>query len=151
MIKIKDKYTFSILASILANIPINILDYIFYYIGINKFHMWHIAASAYFKITEVDTIPALIIGAISDYSTAALMGILIMYLLFFTGTEYYWIKGISVGSAWWLFAFGVILRTKVGRIDPIDSGTNLYHIFEHLLLGALIAWIIKKYGKQLLK
>ena len=151
MVKINDKYAFGIFASIIANIPINILDYFFYSIDINKYHMWHIAASAYFKVADTDTIPGLITGAFTDYFTASIMGVTIIYLLYFTGTEYFWLKGLSVGAGWWLFAFGVILRSKIGRIDPIDPGTNLYHIFEHVSLGILIAWIINKYGKRILK
>jgi len=151
MIKIKDKYSFGILASVLANIPINILDYFFYLIDINEYHMWQIAASAYFKVEATHTIPALITGAITDYSTAGIMGLSILYLLYFTGTEHFWLKGLSIGAIWWLFSFGVILRTKIGRIDPIDPGTNLYHIAEHFFLGFFIAWIINKYGKKVLE
>ena len=150
MIKSKDKYSFAILAAVIANIPINILDYIFYALDINQYHMWHIAASSYFKTQDTGTIPALITGAITDYSTASIIGIAIIYLLYFTGTEYFWLKGLSIGAGSWLFAFGFILRKHVSRIDPVDPGTNLYHIAEHYLLGFLIAWIITKYGSELL-
>ena len=151
MIKIKDKFTLGVLASACANIPINILDYIFYSVDINKHHMWHIAASTYFKKEDVKTIPALVTGAVSDYSKAGIMGSVILYLLYFTDTEYSGLKGLSVGALWWLFGFGVILRTKVSRIDPDDPGTNLYHLTEHLLLGFLIAKFIDKYGQELLR
>ena len=151
MISINDRYSFGIISGIFANLLNNILDYIFYLIGINKYHMWQIAASAYLKIEDTKTIPALIIGAISDYSTAALMGVSIIYLLYFTGSENFWLKGMSIGGMWWLFAFGVILRAKIGRIDPIDIGTNLYHAAEHLLFGIIVAFIIVKYGKKLLQ
>lgn len=77
MITIKDRYSFGIISGALANILINLLDFIFYSIGINKYHMWQIAASAYFEIEDTQTIPALIIGAVSDYSTVALMGVVI--------------------------------------------------------------------------
>ena len=150
MLKIKDKYTFSIIASLIANIPINILDFIFYKLDFNNYLMWHIAASAYFKKADVHTLPALIIGGATDYFTAGLMGIPIFYLLYWTGSDYYWFKGISIGGFWWLTAFGVILRSQVARIDPVDASTNLYHISEHLLLGFLIAWLIVKYGSDLL-
>lgn len=113
--------------------------------------MWHIAASAYFKISDVHTLPALITGAINDYFIASAMGVAIIYFLYLTGTDFFWIKGASIGGAWWLFAFGIVLRTKIGRIDPTDPGTNLYHITEHLLLGILIAWLITKYAKEVLE
>ncbi|ADL13053.1 hypothetical protein [Acetohalobium arabaticum] len=150
MFNIKDKYFSGIMTGILINIPINILDYIFYLLNINQYHMWQIAASAYFRIQDVDTVPALIVGAISDYSTAILLAITIVYLLSITGTDYFWAKGLSVGGIWWLFAFGVMLRIKIGRIDPIDAGTNLYHVSEHMLFGVLVAWIITKYGQEAL-
>ena len=150
MIKITDKYSFAVFASLIANIPINILDFIIYKLGINKYLMWHIAASAYFKKSDVHTIPALITGAATDYITAGLMGVPIFYLLYWTGKDYFWLKGISIGGFWWLTAFGVILRCKVARIDPVDASTNLYHLSEHILLGFLTALIIVKYGSDLL-
>lgn len=149
MIKIKDKYTFGIIAGVLANIPITILDYIFYLIGINKYQMWQIAASVY--LNNTNTIAALIIGIFTDFSVVSMMGIVVIYLLYFTGTEYYWLKGLSMGAVGWVFAFGVFLRTQIVRIDPVDAGTNFYHVVEHLLLGVLIAWISVKYGKRILE
>ncbi len=145
--KIKDKFFVGVLAGILANATENIFNYLGYYTGFSKYFIWHIAASAYFPITEVKTTPALIIGMFTDYTVAAGLGVITVYLLYLTGNDYYLFKGLLVSGFAWLFVFGVVLRTKIGRIDPTDSGTNLINLGGHILLGLLISIIIIKIGE----
>lgn len=148
---IHDRYTFGIIAGIIANIPVNILDYVSTSLNIGEYHIWQIAASAYFTKAQLDTLPALFIGMITDYATAGLLGVISVYLLYLTGKEYYLIKGISIGIAFWILFYGVILRSNITRIDPTGAGTNLSDFTWHIILGVLTSWFIVKYGKHLLE
>lgn len=148
MIEIKDKYTLAIAATLIANTIKSIIDYSLYLFNITEHSIYHIAASAYFSVADTRTIPALIVGIFTDYAVAMILGLLIVYVLYYTSSDYFWLKGISVGLLSWLLVFGIILRIKVGRIDPVDPATNLVNLVEHLLLGALIAFFIVKYGNN---
>ncbi|NLI93993.1 MAG: hypothetical protein GX434_17890 [Peptococcaceae bacterium] len=146
MIRIKDKVILGIAAGTLANIIVSVIDIIFYKLNVNKYIHFHIAASAYFLESDVHTLPALIVGIISDFTIAAFLGILIVYILFVTGTDYFYLKGLIVVLVFWLFIYGIILRLKIARIDPIDAGTNLVHLSTHIMLGLITSWFIKKHG-----
>ena len=148
MIKIKDKYTLAIIATLFANTIKNIIDCLFYWLNFTEHSICHIAASTYFSISDTKTIPALIVGILTDYAVAAILGLVIVYILHYTSTDYFWVKGLSIGLLSWLFIFGMVLRMKVGRINPIDYGTNLINLIEHMLLGILIAFFIVKYGSE---
>lgn len=147
---IKDKYTLAIIATLFANTIKNIIDYSFYTLDITEHCICHIAASTYFAIADTKTIPALIIGVFSDYGVAMILGLTIVLLLSYTGTAYFWLKGLSVGLFSWLLIYGIILRMEVGRIEPLDPATNLINLAEHLLLGGLISYFIMRYGRNYL-
>jgi len=139
---INDLFIAGALSGIIANIPINIFDYILYRLKINKIFIWHISASAFVEKKDIKNITGLFIGAVDDYTMAAIKGVFIAYLLYFTGTEFYIIKGIGAGLFFWLCFFGIILRLKIARIDPVEPATNLTHLTWHILLGGLTAWLI---------
>lgn len=145
---ILDKYTLAIVATLIANTIKNIVDYGFYLLNITEHAIYHIAASAYFSVEDTRTIAAGIVGIFTDYAVAMILGLIIMYVLYYTSSDYFWVKGLSVGLLSWLLVFGMMLRMKVGRIDPIDPGTNVVNLTEHLLLGVLIAFLIVKYGRK---
>lgn len=145
---VKDKIVLGTLAGILSNVVVTIIDIVFYHLGVNQFVHFHIAASAFFPSSEVYNTSALIIGAVADFALAAFLGVVIAYTLYFTGSDYFYIKGIGVGLTFWLLIYGIVLRLKIARIDPIDSGTNLVHLTIHLILGFLSSWIIAKHGMQ---
>ena len=147
---IKDKFFLGVFAAFIAELIDNSYDWIMYAFDMNKYHEWHIAASTYFPISKLHTIPALIVGCVADFTIAAILGVIIVYLLYWTGIDFYMIKGIGVTLCAWLIIFGAILRMKIGRIDPVDAGTNLEHLADHILLGILMSLTAVKFGKQLL-
>jgi hypothetical protein len=146
MLKIKDKITLGVIAGILANTIVSIIDIVFYKLNVNKFIHFHIAASTYFNVSDVYTVPALIVGAISDFTVVAFLGVIIVYTLFYTGTDFYYVKGLLVVLVYWLMIYGIFLRLEIARIDPTDPGTNLVHLALHIMLGLLTSWIITKHG-----
>lgn len=146
MIKVKDKITLGIIAGILSNIFVSIIDILCYKLNISQFIHIHIVASAYFPVSDIHTIPALIVGTISDFIIAAFFGVMIVYVLFFTGTDFLYVKGLFFVLVYWLMIYGLIRRLNIARIDPTDPGTNLVHLAIYILLGLLTSWLIAKHG-----
>ncbi|ACB85872.1 hypothetical protein [Natranaerobius thermophilus] len=139
---IDDIFTLGLLSGVVANIPINILDYFLYRLGINKIFIWHISASAFVEKKDIKTSAGLFIGAINDYILAGFKGVTVSYLLYFTSPSFYLIKGVSVGLFFWLLFFGIILRSNIARKDPVEPTTNITHMTWHILLGGLSALLI---------
>jgi hypothetical protein len=146
MLKVKDKIVLGIIAGIVSNVFVTIIDISFYMLNINKYLHFHVAASAYFPESQVYTVPAIIIGVTADFTLAAFLGVITTYILFYTGTDYFYVKGLGVALIFWQFFYGIFLRLGIARIDPTDSGTNLVHFAIHLILGLLTSWIIARHG-----
>ncbi|MEJ6950505.1 hypothetical protein [Natronospora cellulosivora (SeqCode)] len=150
MIKIKDKYILGIIVSIIANFIRNIFNSIFYMLNINQYLPRQLAAATFIPADMVDTRGGMIIGIFADYGVAIFIGIFIVYLLYYIGIEFNLIKGISVGIFFWINLFGMMLKYNLSDINPTDINTNLIFLVNHILLGALIAWLAVKLGKDLL-
>jgi hypothetical protein len=110
----------------------------------NKFHIWQIAGSLYFGQENLKTLPALFIGAMTHTSIMALAGVIICFMLYYTGRDYYLIKGFGVLMMFWIFLFGIVLRLGIARIKPVDAGTNLAHFIGHASAGLIISYLIVK-------
>lgn len=146
--KIDDKITLGVVSSIIGTLLLGVVDYIAFMLNLEKWQLINIAASAYFKVDDVGTLPALFVGGITHLANAGLLGVIICYILYYTGIDFYWLKGIGVSLMFWLFAYGVVLRTHIGRIDPTGAFTNVSHILFHIIGGWLIAYLIIKLAKE---
>lgn len=145
-LKIEDTFLLGIFSGFFANIFKTILDLTLYVTGFKEHPMWHLATSVYFPKTSIQTIPGLIVGIFTDFAVAILLGIITVYLLFYTSMKGYIIKGMAVGLLAWLFAFGVVLQSGLAEIIPEEPLTNLCFLCGHLVIGLLIPILIKKYG-----
>lgn len=145
MFKTKDKYSLGIFLGLIANTIRVAFDYIAYYFNLTKYVPFHIASATFLPKSKVNSFLGLTIGIFGDYSVAAFFGLTIVYLLYYTGSEYSWIKGISIGLLYWLLLFGMGLQFGLSRINPSDFGTNLTFFVNHILLGIVVVWIIKQY------
>ncbi|WP_408956553.1 hypothetical protein [Natroniella sp. ANB-PHB2] len=151
MIYFKDKYSLGIIVSIFANFIRNIFTYICYYFNISQYLARQIAAATFLPQTKVNSFLGIIIGTFADYGVAISLGVIIIYLLYLTGTAYPLLKGISMGLLYWLLLFGMMLRFGLSEINPTDLNTNIVFLINHILLGVLIAWLANMYGKKILK
>ena len=142
MLKIKDKVFLGCISAVLATTTLNVIDLISVLLRVNKWHIWQIAASLYFKPDALNTLPALLIGAFTHTSIMSLAGVIICYLLYYSGKDYYLLKGFGVLMIFWIFLFGFTLRMGLARIKPVDAGTNIAHFIGHAAAGLLISYLI---------
>jgi Na+/proline symporter len=62
-------------------------------------------------------------------------GVLFIYVIYFTGKENLWIKGIGFGMLVWVSIFGVLLQQLIqGKIPPEPSGI-LVTVVAHFIFG----------------
>ena len=148
MLQIKDKITLGVFTGILANVIRNIIGSISYFIGLQDYHIWQFAASAYLEIEEAKSLRGIIVGSFTDYMIAALLGVIAVYFLLFVGLKNFIVKGLFIGGIAWLFVFTIAVRTGISRLNPNSFHGSLSFLFNHLLLGVLIVLFIKKYGKN---
>ncbi|WP_408956155.1 hypothetical protein [Natroniella sp. ANB-PHB2] len=147
MIIIEDEITLGIFAGIIANIIRNIVGFISYFIGLQDYHIWQFAASAYLSIEEAKSY-GIIVGGFTDYMLATMVSIFAVYFFLYVGFKNYLLKGLLIGGFAWISIFTLAVRTGISRIDPNSVAGSLSFLFNHLLLGVLIALLLKKYGDQ---
>jgi hypothetical protein len=148
-IKIKDKIILGAISGALPTIILNVVDYLSLRLNLNKWHIWQIAGSLFFKKEDLTTIPALLLGGLTHTTLTSLGGIFIFYTLYYTGRSFYIIKGIGIFLLFWIALFGGILSLKITEIaQPIDAQTNMAHLFGHIMEGILAGLLIVKLADE---
>ena len=145
MTTIKDKYSLGIIIGLTANIIRNIFNYIVYQLNFTQYLPRQIAAATFIPLAKIDSLIGIIIGFCADYGIAIFFSLSIVYLLDITGDDFAILKGLSIGLLYWLLLFGLLLRFGLSRINPSDLGTNLIFLFNHLLLGIIVAVMVVRY------
>lgn len=144
----QDPIIFGGIAGIIGTIAKEILDFIFVAIGFSKYSYWNIAASLFILPKDVNRSGGWILGALTDIIASAVFGVILLYVIKFTGRKYLYIKGIGFGWFIWVLFFGVVINLHVVRITPTDIGTSLSSFFEHLIFGLTTAWGIHKFASD---
>lgn len=62
---------------------------------------------------DIKSIPALISGIMTHYNLITVLGVVICYFLYYTGIDYFWLKGIGVALIFRLVVYGIMLRVNV--------------------------------------
>ncbi|MEW6622537.1 MAG: hypothetical protein AB1420_05315 [Bacillota bacterium] len=150
MYKFDDKVTLGVFAGIISNTVKNILENIACWIDHTIHPLWHLATTFVLPLENHDKIPNIIIGIYADYTIASILGIIIVFFIYYTSTKQYVLKGLIIGSAAWLLIYIPATQFNISKIDPNTVSANIVYILSHLLLGIIAAWVIARYGKDAL-
>ena len=83
---------------------------------------------------------------------AAGLGTLTVFLIHWTGKEFWWVKGLLVSNAiMFIFIYGLFYTLAAPRIVPWDLGTNWSVFIENIIFGLTagfltIRWVEDKTG-----
>ena len=147
--RIKDRVILGAFSGALSTTLLNFLDFLSIILHTNEWHIWQIAGSLFFTQEELKTIIALVLGGITHTTLTSCVGVVICYILFFTGRSLYIIKGIGVFLLFWIILFGGTLRLGITSISqPLGVPTNFAHFTGHLLDGILTSFFIIKFGDK---
>lgn len=145
-----NKFTLGVAAGIIGNTVKIVYEYIVYAFDRNIEPLSHLATTSVLPVENHDNIPNLIVGTYADYVVASILGIITVYLLYYTSIKHYLLKGLVIGSAAWLLIYIPATQFEIIKINPIEVSANIAYIITHLLLCLTIAWTIAKYGKEAL-
>lgn len=147
--KIKDKVILGTVGGALATTLLNFVDYLSVLLHVNNWHIWQIAGSLLFKKEELTTLPALILGAFTHTTLMGLAGVIISYILYFTGRTLYVVKGVQVFLLFWIVLFGGVLGLGITTItQPVGVQTNIAHFVGHFAGGVLSSYLIVRLADQ---
>jgi hypothetical protein len=130
----KDQFVVGTIAGMIAGEIKNITAIFLYKLGFTKFTMVHMAASVILKVPDLYTPLGYLTGAVGDLITGGLLGFLIILVLSWLGFDYWWYKGLIIGSAIWFFGFGLLLNFNITHLNPADDlSFRVIALFDHLL------------------
>jgi len=84
-------------------------------------------------------------GAITDWTISGTFGIILLYILRYTGSDYAIFKGIGLGSLVYVITFGVGMAMDITRATLITPLPDFLLLMSHLTIGAVSGWVIKKH------
>lgn len=104
-----------------------------------------IAASLIYPYKEVETLAWYVVGWLNNFIIGIILGIILVYILAWTGKDYGILKGTIFGLVWW-FILTVIIQPELfewGRFHETKS--LVICLFRDVLFGIVTSYIIIKY------
>jgi len=106
-----------------------------------------VAASFFLAAKEVRTPAGRLVGFLSDYSTAIVVGVANIYLLTLSGKDHWLAKGLGAGSVFWTVMYGFLGSLgKNNPVYPVTAKTALSSCMGHTLFGILSNYVAVKLG-----
>jgi hypothetical protein len=142
----QDPIIFGGMAGVAGTIAKEAADFLSVAVGFSQETYWHVAASIFVLPKDTMKPGGWFLGAVADMVTGAFLGILLLYLIKFSGKNYLYLKGLGFSWLIWLVLFGLVVNLHIVRISPTDIGTSLSAFIEHSVFGLTAAWFIGKYA-----
>ncbi|KJS23604.1 MAG: hypothetical protein VR72_00375 [Clostridiaceae bacterium BRH_c20a] len=145
MFKVKDTIIAGILAGWMGNVVKEVLTWSFYLMGWVRYTFVHIAAGFYYSKENIDAPFSLVTGVITDWTIAGTFGVILLYLLRYTGSDYAIFKGIGLGSLVYVITFGIGMALDITRATLITPLPDFLLIMSHLTIGGVSGWALEKH------
>lgn len=144
---IKDRILIGSVAGMIGSLFKDLPNFILYKLGVVKYLYAHLAASAHLHEADVYSPIGILIGFLGDTMTGGAIGVVTILFLDKFGLDYWWYKGCIIGNTVWLFGLGVILNLGTVNLVPGDPIFRFTSIFDHLLFGLTIVYLIYKWDR----
>ena len=143
---IRDRATLGALAGVAAILTRDVYSFLAKQIGFAKFYVWGIAADLFVSGKAVHTFLGSVLGILADMGTGALLGVLFVYFLRWTGGKNALIKGVGLGIGAWLLLFGIMFHTlpHTAGAAPKDVLSNLSGLVGHVIFGFALGYFTNK-------
>lgn len=146
--KMKDKIMFGAIVGLLADGVKLIVNYIGFLLKFSDVVFWQITATRFLAKNELFSPLAYVIGGLADLTMAALLGIVFIYILTYTGRDYDYFKGVGFGLAVWVVLFGTVLGHSVQSKLSVDPSGIVVTAIAHLVFGLMLSFFARKLWKQ---
>ncbi len=124
----------------------DLFDRLYMALGFSGISMAKVAAGSFVAVDSLSTTAALIIGYTAHFTVGGILGLLFLSFLLITGTRYNMQKGIFFGLAVWLLLSGVGLTLGVSNYYPRDPSSVLMLLFDHIVFGITIGYLIPRFA-----
>jgi hypothetical protein len=144
----RDTITIGSIAGLISSGVIMIYSLILDLLGFKFIAIWESAASIILDAKLLHTPIGFLIGLVVHIGLGCACGVMLAYILRFTGKDFYLMKGVGLTAIIWLGSIGFFMRllriNLNGRGEPF---TNLLSIVHFIVFGGVCSTIIAKYAK----
>ncbi|KUO52042.1 MAG: hypothetical protein APF76_02565 [Desulfitibacter sp. BRH_c19] len=143
--KIKDRIILGVVSSLIAGIPIRLINDWQYHKGLTDVKYGQMAASLFLPKNKVNTPEAKFVAAATNHVNTGITGIIITYVLSATGRDKAMLKGMGVASTTWVIVYGLISRLAI----PVKSKKPLSPVLsfmDHAFFGTFCGLLIPVFG-----
>lgn len=146
MIKIKDSTALGAFAGMAATIPQLIFDTIARILDYSNYYAFQISASIYIFKNLTNALSGFILGGIVWETTAILLGVVTVFYMKYTGTDYWWLKGLFVSNTiMFTVIYGFIYNLGAAKIVPFDIKTNITILIGNTIFGIVMSYLIVRW------
>jgi len=147
MLKTKDTVIAGVLAGWMGNVVKEALTWTFHIMGWVRYTFAHIWAGYYYSAENIDAPLSLAAGTITDWTVVGIFGVLLLFILRYTGTDFAIFKGIGFGSLVYITVFGIGMALGFTRATLITPLPHFLLLMAHLTVGGVTGWALEKYFK----
>lgn len=146
--QIRDRIALGVFAGAAATVPQILLNALLVWAGLCKYYDYQVSASVYILRHLTHTASGLAFGAVTWTSIACALGVAIVYLLTWTGSAYWWLKGVAVSyGIMFSLIYGFFYAMEAPKITPWDLGTNWSILADNLLFGLVCSLLVVRWGR----
>lgn len=139
----KDKIVAGATIGLLADVVKLTVNYLSFKLDYTTVVFWQIIAALFLTRDDLNSPVALLIGGVADLVMTMFLGIIFMYLIYFTGKDTLWIKGIGFAMLVWVILFGVVLEQLITDKIPPEPLGIITTIVAHFFFGLSLAIFTK--------
>ena len=141
----QDSIVMGALAGLVGNLAKEVIVWPMYFLGWLHYPFVYLAASYFVDRSSIHNPLSLAKGFITDYAIAAILGVVLLYLLRYTGKDYALIKGLLLGLFVHIGIYGLLMAFHATRISILTPLPNLLLVVPHVVFGTATAWVLKRY------
>lgn len=141
----RDSIITGALAGLLGNLGKEAVVWPLHWLGWVRYTFAHIAAGYFVEGKFINNPVSLATGFIADFTIAAFFGVLLLYLLRFTGKDYAILKGVGFGLVAYIIFYGLLMALDVTRASLLTPLPNLLLFIPHVIFGALTAYLLERF------
>lgn len=146
---IKDRITLGTIAGLVGTIPQVLISFISFKIGYAQFFSYQLAAGVHLAKPLAGKPMGILMGGFIWELTGSVLGIVVLFFIIKTGTEFWWLKGILIANFFmYTMVYGFVFDMGSTNILPEDIGTNFTEMVGNTLFGLTSAFLAAKWANR---
>ena len=144
----KDKLLLGALAGALSDIAMNLLEVVFQKTGLIRYTLDQFAGSMFIRDkTELLTFLGGIIGFMAGAALCMILGVVFVYLIYFSGFRAVVVKGLLYGFVLWFLIYGGFKSgMHISYLQDYNSLHIVTSVLVHLVFGLSLGLIVVRVG-----